>query len=121
MRFLFEIAIVVALIYYGWEKPFKDWVPGSKPAATAQPVAARKPATVSASAARSPIVARAVPVPAATAAAKSGSWMWGPNHHGTLDRPVNDQSGTFTGHVLYKDDAGRTYWIDGSGQRRYEP
>ena len=32
MRLILEIALVAALIWFGWEKPFKERLPGAKPA-----------------------------------------------------------------------------------------
>ncbi len=42
-----------------------------------------------------------------------------PNHRTVLDKPIDPPNKTFTGHILYKDDAGKTYWLDAQGQRHY--
>jgi hypothetical protein len=28
---------------------------------------------------------------------------------------------SFTGHILYKDEAGKSYWLDAQGKRHYQP
>src|SRR2546430_5774996 len=68
MRLLLEILVIGALIYLGWGKPLREWVP------TAAKEAPRSEAP-------QPTVAGAPPSP-------PGAWMWDPNHHGTLDRPT---------------------------------
>jgi len=81
VRLLCELFIIGALIYFGWEKPFRDWVPWTqttKPAAgTAAPAAA---VAATPRPQLRPFV-RAAPTP-------SGDWMWDPAHRSTLDRPA---------------------------------
>jgi hypothetical protein len=93
MRLLCEIFIIGALLYLGWDIPFRQRLPSyitptkqiAAPRATAtaagtggvplQPFVQSTPNYTSA-------VAR--PVPSAT---QSGSWMFDPNHHSALDVP----------------------------------
>jgi hypothetical protein len=81
MRFLFEILIIGALIYFGWETPFRDRIPGklaltpkqtATPAVTGEPIATPYPQL-------RPIV-RSTP-------SHSGAWMWDPSHRSPLDPP----------------------------------
>jgi|SRR5581483_4249063 len=69
MRLLIEIFVIGALIYLGWEKPFRDWLPGSKPPPVATPTVKLQP------------FARSTSTP-------SGAWMYDPNRHTALDRPT---------------------------------
>jgi len=76
MRLLAEIVVIGALIYVGWEKPFRDQLPASvtgvaksKSNATAAP--------------HQPFV-RSTSTP-------SGTWMWDPNRHTALDSPTPKQ------------------------------
>jgi hypothetical protein len=106
MRLLIEIFVIGALIYIGWEKPFRDWLPNSQPAVTATPNAraASHPqprSTSSATAASQPSgawmndpnrrTALDTPHPLAgrpqPTASAAGSWMFDPNHRSPLDPP----------------------------------
>jgi hypothetical protein len=75
MRLLAEIIIIGALIYFGWEKPFRDWLPSNITSAT-EPTEPQAAAT--APAPRPQPFARSTSTP-------SGSWMWDPSHHSALD------------------------------------
>ena len=57
----------------------------------------------------------------ATPPPPNGAWMFDPNHKTVLDRPSYNQTHTFTNHVYYVDSNGAKYWLDGQGQRHYEP
>ena len=94
MRLLGEIVIIGALIYVGWEIPFRDRTPWAK----------------------------AAPAPHVRAAPNhSGAWMWDPNRKTALDRPAYNQTRSFVGHITYVDEKGEPYWLDASGHRHYEP
>src|SRR6267142_1300003 len=70
MRLLCEIVVIGALIYLGWEKPFKEWI-GQK--------------------AEAPVVTTPVsqgPIVRATAVPTQPGWMHDPNRHTSLDSPV---------------------------------
>jgi lipopolysaccharide export system protein LptC len=107
MRLILEIALVAALIWFGWEKPFKERIPGAKPADAA---------TVKVSPVTPARRATAVHQPVTTST-PSGDWMWDPAHRSTLDRPAYDSQ---KASQRYLDEAGRRYWIDGQGVRHYE-
>ena len=69
MRTLAEIFVIAALIYFGWDKPFKDWSDGARVKLTGK---------------HAEVVPQEVVVPRTP---QRGAWMWDPNHHGALDRP----------------------------------
>jgi hypothetical protein len=92
VRLLVEVAVVAALIAFGWSKSFSDrlGIGGEVPA---------EPFTDKANAQTQPPIRSAV-VPAATVqpiaapAAKAtptpdNSWMWDPNRPGSLDRKTS--------------------------------
>jgi hypothetical protein len=105
MRLLVEIFIIGALIYLGWETPFRDRLPASMLGATKTQSATQPPRpfvrpkpTPSGAWMRDPnhqtvldtprpqsgFNAGAHPRPTASV---SGSWMWDSNHHSPLDAP----------------------------------
>ena len=138
MRLLVETFIAAALIYLGWEKPFKQWgheirAKVTSKQATAAPQQTEPTRGAWMSTPNHPgaldrpagsAIATA-PSPAAPAASRPGAWMWDPNHRSTLDRPAYDQTGPF-GAVpsgtspRYRDASGRTYWIDAQGVPHYD-
>ena len=82
MRLLVEILVVGALIYLGWEKPFKDWTDDARSRLTGKraEVAPPRPAPTP--------PPRVVPgIQGLSTPTARGAWMWDPNHRGTLDRP----------------------------------
>jgi hypothetical protein len=79
MRLFLEICLVTALIYVGWEKPFREWLP-------AKVTGVSKSAAASAAPAATPTV-RIRPYVPPTTATPSGSWMWDPKRKGPLDPP----------------------------------
>ncbi len=103
MRLLCEIFFIGALIYLGWEKPFRQWVPGASKA---------QPAVVTASPAAAPQPQLRPWVRAA--ATPSGDWMWDPAHRSTLDRPAYNPNQSSQN---YQDEGSARYWIDGRGVR----
>src|SRR5205809_5092141 len=97
MRVLCEIFIVGALLYFGWEEPYKQWIdqvrgqptvttatatPGKRAMAT--PVAAPSAAWVPA---RPQPATSNAPAPRPSPQTKSGDWMWDPSHRSPLDPP----------------------------------
>jgi hypothetical protein len=110
MRLLCEIFVIGGLIYLGWEKPFREWLPFNVAEVS-------NPSRVNAR----PIANSPVQPPVRTTPAPSGSWMWDPNRKSALDRPAYNQTRTFTGHITYVDETGRAYWLDARGVRHYEP
>ena len=99
MRLLVEIFVIGALLYIGWEKPFRAWVPESMggPHPTQQSsVRATAPApyqpfvssTVAAgvSPARTTAVATNQP-PAHPSVTVAGGWMFDSSHRSALDAP----------------------------------
>ena len=104
MRLLAEIVIIGALIYLGWEQPFKELLPWTKSEL-------RKPVATD-------VAARPVrPIVRATPQA-TGEWMWDPAHQSALDRPAYDPREP---SKRYLDASGRKYWIDAKGVRHYDP
>jgi len=92
MRTLVEIFVVGVLIYFGWEKPFKDW---------ANEIRARLPIKRTVVTPET-ILAPPTPTPAPrivpgiqglSTPTPSGAWMWDPNHRGALDRPSPSPAG----------------------------
>ncbi|HXP34097.1 MAG TPA: hypothetical protein VN827_00960 [Chthoniobacterales bacterium] len=81
MRLLLEIIIVGALIYIGWATPFRDYLPASISGVAKSPNASAARHQTAAPQPRLRPIARSTSIP-------SGSWMWDPNHHSTLDRPT---------------------------------
>jgi hypothetical protein len=82
MRLLGEIIIIGALIYIGWEIPFRDRFP-----ATISGVAKSTPVPTGAAQSQP----RAQPIARSTST-PSGTWMWDPNRHSALDRPTEKPS-----------------------------
>src|SRR5438270_11711347 len=139
MRLLVETFIAAALIYLGWEKPFKQWghemrakVTSKEATAASQETAPTPrgawmwtpdhPGALDRSAASDIATA---PPPAAPAPSRPGAWMWDPNHRSTLDRPAYDQTGPSGAAPSgtprrYQDASGRTYWIDAQGVPHYD-
>jgi len=75
MRLLGEIIIIGALLYIGWEIPFRDRFPVSV-------------SGVGKSKTDSAASAQAQPRPfARSTSTPSAAWMWDPNRHTVLDRP----------------------------------
>lgn len=95
MRLLVEIFLLGALVYLGWDKPYRAWLPASIVG-----VAPNQRQTARPSSAK--VGARTVGAPQ-------------PN------QPVYNASHSFTGHIIYADENGRKYWLDGAGKRHYEP
>ena len=93
MRLLAEVIVIAALIYLGWEKPFRDWTPWTQP-----PRAHRTRST----------------------STQPGAWMWDKDRKTPLDRPAYNQSREFSGHITYVDEKGHQYWLDAQGNRHYE-
>jgi len=88
VRLLVEIFVIGALIYLGWEKPFKEWVDQMRGTSTVKQTAVAPQGIVApptSTPALIPVV-RATPTP-------SGAWMWDPNHRGALDRPTPSPTG----------------------------
>lgn len=98
MRLLCELLIVGVVIYFGWKEPLSQQIPWHK---TAAPVASA--VTSNHAASRRPD----------TTSAKQPST--------SVDRPAYNGSRSFTGHILYVDEAGKKYWLDVQGQRHYQP
>jgi hypothetical protein len=106
MRLLCEIFIIGGLLYLGWEKPFRDWLPSNgKPAAPTKavivqsaPVPYSTPTTQSGAWMRDPNRHTAMDTSAPNvaqpqpAASRAGSWMFDPNHRSPLDPPVKTKT-----------------------------
>jgi len=82
MRLLIEILVVGALIYFGWERPFKQWADQARAALTSKQAAPGSQEATS--------TPTSIPLlrPIIRATPPSGVWMWDPKHRGTLDRPA---------------------------------
>jgi hypothetical protein len=93
MRLLAEIFVLAALAYLGWEKPYRDWLPDS----LAPRVSAHAGTEARGPAAGTPTAQRIA----------------------EANQPVQNRS--FTGHIIYADETGRKYWLDGAAKRHYEP
>ena len=86
MRTLAQIFIIAALIYFGWNKPFKDWVddarrmlPGKPTEVAPQDVVPPRPTPTPAPRIVPGIIRQPTP---------SGAWMWNATHRGVLDSPT---------------------------------
>lgn len=109
MRLLLELLLIAALIAFGWEKSYHQWL-GETPVIGKFAVPAKSP----------PPAVKAVAARPVASASPNGAWMWQKN--GTLDQPAQKQAPkSFTGHILYADEHGKEYWLDAQGQRHYEP
>lgn len=95
MRLLLELAVVAALIAFGWSKSYSERIGiapapavGTKKLEVAPPPVARvavTPATASQPApTNAPALAIASPTP-------NNAWMWDPNRQGSLDRKGTPQ------------------------------
>ena len=91
MRLLLEIVVAAALIALSWNKSFKDW---AREAPVIGPQL--KPSAQSSA----PKIKTPPPV---TAPTTSGSPK------------------SFTGHIIYTDENGKSYWLDAQGKRHYQP
>ena len=110
MRLLVEVLVIGGLIYLGWEKPFRDWLPGFQRTEDRSQRSGLSPAPINASAAPHQPFVRSTSTP-------SGDWMWDPAHHSTLDRPAYNSRDP---SKRYWDSWGRKYWIDAKGVRHYD-
>jgi hypothetical protein len=119
MRILAEIFVLGALIYLGWEQPFKVWVDdtrrmlGGKQTTEVAPQQEQQVVPMTPTPRPAPrivpgIIRQPTPPPSA--------WRLDPNHRSVLDRPAYDQ----TQSVRYRDASGRSYWIDAQGVRHYD-
>ena len=95
MRLLLALAVVAALIAFGWNKSFSERMstaPAAAVAATKQEAGAASaaPITVTPATASQPAItdARAVTIASPTPA---NAWMWDPNRQGSLDRKGSPQ------------------------------
>jgi hypothetical protein len=93
MRLLVEIFIIAGLIYFGWDKTFRERVadlgvtlPGNQTAATAQGATAAPPT-------QSPGAQVTARMPLVPTRSPPGAWMWDPKHRSVLDRPAYNQTG----------------------------
>jgi hypothetical protein len=105
MRLTIELLLVAAIIYLGWDKPYRDWLRTSESSGAATPAITETPDQ------------QITPI-ARSASTPSGEWMWDPAHHSTLDRPAYDSREP---SKRYMDAQGRTYWYDATGIRHYDP
>lgn len=87
MRLLVELAVVAALIVFGWHTSFSSRL-GLAPAA--EKTAAKAPAARRAAAVPPP-TARPVAAAPKPTAPPDNSWMWDPNRKGSLDRKTSPQ------------------------------
>ena len=39
----------------------------------------------------------------------------------TTNAPASTQPKSFTGHIFYTDEQGKSYWVDAQGKRHYQP
>ena len=94
MRLLAELAVVAAVIAFGWNKSFSE-----RAGMAASPTRAKAAATATATPRSAAVPATAAPksaaAPVATNAAQSptpdNSWMWDPNRKASLDRKPSPQ------------------------------
>jgi len=93
MRLLVEIFIVGALIYFGWEKPFKESVDQVRSKLTGKPTAVAPQEAVPPPPTPTP-APRIVPgIQGLSTPTPSGAWMWDATHRGALDRPSPSPTG----------------------------
>jgi hypothetical protein len=91
MRTLAEIFVIGAVIYFGWEKRFKESVDQvrskliGKPTEVAPQEVVPPPPTPTPAPRRVPGI-RGLSTP-------SGAWMWDATHRGVLDRPTPSPTG----------------------------
>jgi len=118
MRLLFEILVIGALIYLGWDTPLKQRVDRLRAGGTSKP-----PTTAPASQKTAPAATAPTPTPVPflkpiiRATPPTGAWMWDSKHRSTLDRPAYGQTQPVQ---RYQDPFGRHYWIDADGARHYD-
>jgi hypothetical protein len=86
MRLLLEILVVAALIYFGWDTPFKEQVDQVRAKVTGKQTQVA-PQEVTPTPAPAP---RIVPGIVREPTAPRGTWRLDPNHRSPLDPPVHD-------------------------------
>ncbi len=109
IRLLCELVVILALVALGWQKSFHEWVDEARgDSKVVKTQEAKQHASASAG-------------PRQSSHASGGPHAGSAAPKSVADQPVYDGKRSFTGHVFYKDSQGKTYWIDGSGKRHYEP
>jgi hypothetical protein len=98
MRLLCEILVIGALIYLGWEKPFREWIGQKSEAPVVTTPASQRPIVRATAVPTQPgwmhdpnrHTSLDTPVPGSSASlpSKPGSWMYDPNHRSPLDPPL---------------------------------
>jgi hypothetical protein len=94
MRLLIEIILAGALIALSWNKSFKQWASEAPVIGSHFTATTRPPANSKTTV--SPTISATPP---------------------TLATPPK----SFTGHIYYTDEHGKTYWLDAQGKRHYQP
>lgn len=90
MRLIAELAIVGALIAFGWKQSFSERVGMNSGGAVTGPAKTAATARSSPPAVAAPQTRASAPAEHATAT-PSGAWMWDPNRQGSLDRKTSPQ------------------------------
>jgi hypothetical protein len=103
MRLLCEILVIGALIYLGWEKPFKEWIVQKPDAPVVTTPGSQRPIVRATAVPTQPgwmhdpnrRTSLDTPVPESASStspqSKPGSWMYDPNHRSPLDPPIHKQ------------------------------
>jgi hypothetical protein len=113
MRTLLQVIITAALLALGWEKSFKERA-SELPFVGDKFGSSEKAKREGAKPSLRAVAAEAKP-------ASNGAWMFDPNHKTALDRPSPTPPKSFTGHITYTDENGKSYWLDAQGTRHYPP
>jgi hypothetical protein len=92
MRTLVEIFIIGALIYFGWEQPFKESVDQLRTKLTGKPTQVAPQEVVPPRPTPTP-APRIVPGVVRQPTPQHGAWMWDATHRGVLDRPTPSPTG----------------------------
>jgi len=93
MRLLGEIFVIGALIYFGWQKPFKDWADEGRFRLTGKRAVVAPQEAVPAAPTPTPAPLIVPGIQGLSTPTPSGAWMWDATHRGALDRTSPSPTG----------------------------
>jgi hypothetical protein len=93
MRTLTVLFIIAALIYFGWDKPFKTWVDDALRMLPGKQTTEVAPQNVVPAQPTPPPAPRIIPGIVRQPTPQYGAWMWNATHRGVLDSPTPSPTG----------------------------